>query len=158
MTTRLSQGNKAKLPPVATSMSLDVGELLGVTMKLRDLLSKETEYLRSMNVAQLGALQHEKQRLTALLESYKTLLAANPNVLKAMDEATREELAETLSEFSQVVDENYHRVAVARSINQRIVQTILDVVSEQQHAGTYTKRGVAAVPDLTLSFNLNQSA
>ena len=47
---------------------------------------------------------------------------------------------------------------MARAGNQLIVQAILDAITEQQHAGTYTKMGVAAAPNMALSFNLNQKA
>lgn len=149
---------KAKLPPVAAAMTLDMSEMLDATLKLRDILLQETECLKQMKIAELATLHTEKQRLTSLLESYQTLLKANPKAIAALDEESREALAETMGEFTRIVDENYRRVAVARSINQRIMQTILDVVAENQHVGNYTKQGAATTPSVTLSFNLNASA
>ena len=146
------------LPNVAPAVPMDIHDLLGVTIQLKDILAKETEHLKQMKVKELGLLQTEKLRLTKLLQSYQALLAANPGLLGELDEDMREELAIETEEFTRIVDENYRRVAVARAVNQRIVQAILDVISEQQHAGTYTKMGMQSAPNMAMSFNLNQKA
>lgn len=154
----MRQPSPHELPKVVPAEALNIRDLLDTTVRLKAILAKETEQLKAMKVKELGVLQQEKARLTKLLESYQALLKSNPKALGEMDEATREELGIEMEEFARIVDENYRRVAVARAVNQRIVQAILDVVTEQQHAGTYTKQGVAATPNMALSFNLNQSA
>ena len=154
----MQQTQIRNLPKATPIQSLDVHELLDVTIKLKDILAKETQQLKQMKVKELGLLQQEKTRLTKLMESYQALLKAKPDALGELDEATREELGIEMEEFTRVVDENYRRVAVARAVNQRVVQAILDVVTEQQHAGTYTKRGISASPNMALSINLNQQA
>ncbi len=146
------------LPKTLPVEPLDIHDLLAVTVKLKDILSRETEQLKQMKVKEMGVLQQEKARLTKLLESYQSLLKANPKALGELDEEMREELEFEMEEFTRIVDENYRRVTVARAVNQRIVQAILDVVTEEQHAGTYTKQGVASAPNMALSFNLNQKA
>lgn len=147
--------NRPALPVVE---SLSIHDLMDVTMQLKDILAKETDHLRQMKVKELGVLQQEKARLTKVLESYQALLRANPRALDELNDGEREDLGIEIEEFTRIVDDNYRRVAVARAVNQRIVQAILDVVAEQQHAGTYTKQGMSAAPNMALSFNLNQKA
>jgi hypothetical protein len=146
------------LPNIAQPVPMDIHDLLGVTIQLKEILAKETEQLKQMKIKELGLLQAEKLRLTRLLQSYQAFIAANPGALNGLDEEMREELALETEEFTRIVDENYRRVAVARAVNQRIVQAILDVITEQQHAGTYTKLGIASAPNMAMSFNLNQKA
>lgn len=146
------------LPKTPMNSTLDVRDLLLVTSRLKDILTAETEQLKQMKVKELGHLQHEKQKLTKLLESYQMLIKSNPGLLDTLDEETREDLAYQGAEFTRVVEENFRHVSVARAINQRIVQAILDVVSERDHAGTYSKRGMTTAPNMALSFNLNQKA
>lgn len=146
------------LPKTVAPEKITIDDVLAATIKLKQILAKETDSLRQMKVKELGTLQQEKERLTKLLESYQALIKKNPNALGDIDDAMREELEIEMEEFTQVVEDNYRRVAVARAVNQRIVQAILDVVTEQQHVGTYTKQGVSASPSMALSFNLNQKA
>ena len=147
-----------QLPKVVAAEKFTMQDVLSATTQLKDIFIRETESLRTMKVKELGLLQQEKERLTKLLESYQAILKKNPNAFGEMDEEAREAFEVEMQEFTEVVDENYRRVAVARAVNQRIVQAILDVVTEQQHAGTYTKQGVAAAPNMALSFNLNHQA
>lgn len=138
---------------------VDVYELITVTAQLRDLLVRETEHLKNMEMKELGKLSEEKQKLTKIMESYQRLIAQRPELIRALDEDSREELAVLTDQFTRAVSENMQRLAVARAVNQRVAQAILEVVTETQHAGTYNKSGYAAIPNnLSVSFNLNQKA
>lgn len=145
--------------PAQPVLDMDMYELITVTARLKDVLIQETEYLKTMQVRELGKLQDEKQKLTKLLESYQQMLAARPELIQALDESSREELGELTEAFSRAVSENLQRTAVARAVNQRVVSAIMEVVTEQHHAGTYNRYGSSAAPtDMSISFNLNQKA
>lgn len=145
--------------PVGPGGDIDVYELITVTANLKDLLERETEYLRSMEIKEVARLQEEKQKLTKLMETYQRLISARPELLRSLDADSREELAELSDQFSRALAENMRRTAVARAVNQRVVQAMMEVVTENQHAGTYNKYGSSALPgDMAVSFNLNQKA
>ena len=154
----MEQPRNRELPKMVAPQRITMDDVLQATIALKQILTKETESLRLMKIKELGTLQQEKERLTKLLESYQAILRKNPKALGELSEAAREDLEIEIEEFVQVVDDNYRRVSVARAVNQRIVQAILDVMTEQQHAGTYTKRGKSAAPNIALSFNLNHQA
>ena len=154
----MEKSSHRELPKVVAAQRITIDDVLSATISLKEILAKETESLRTMKIKELSHLQQEKERLTKLLESYQAILRKNPKALGEMSEEVREDFEIEMEEFVQVVDDNYRRVAVARAVNQRIVQAILDVVTEQQHAGTYTKRGTSAAPNIALSFNLNHQA
>lgn len=145
--------------PAAPVADMDVYELIAVTARLKDLLLRETAYLKQMEVKEIARLQEEKQKLTKAMEQYQQLIAARPELVRALDAESREELATLTEEFSRAVAENMQRTAVARAVNQRVVQAIMEVVTEQHHVGTYNKYGSAMAPgDLSVSFNLNEKA
>ena len=153
-----SYQQQAGINPSPTG-DVDIYELLTVTARLKELLSRETEHLKLMQVAELARLQDEKQRLVKTMEAFQRLIAARPELVRALDEDSRAELAELSYAFQRVVAENMQRVAIARAVNQRVVDAIMEVVRENQHAGTYNQRGSTAMPaNLSVSFNLNQQA
>lgn len=149
-----------RMPPVAPPPAdMDVYELITVTAELMAVLEREIEFLKKMQINEVGKLQEEKQALTKRMEQFRAVIAARPELIRALDEASRDELAEITEAFHYVLAENLRRTAVARAVNQRVVQAITEVVTEKQHVGTYTKYGTSAAPsDLSVSFNLNQQA
>lgn len=154
----LHQNIQPTVQPSVTG-DIDVYELITVTARLKDLLVRETAHLKAMEIKEIGRLQEEKQKLTKTMEAYQKLIKARPELVRALDEDSRAELAELTEAFSKAVAENMQRTAVARAVNQRVVQAITDVVTENQHAGTYTKYGTNTAPSgLAVSFNLNERA
>ena len=145
--------------PTNPNGDVDLYELITVTARLKELLERETEHLKQMQVKELNSLRQEKEQLTSVMEAYQRLIAARPELISMLDEGSREELAELTEEFSRVVAENMRRTAVARAVNQRLVSTIMEVVTETQHAGTYNKYGSSRMPvNVPISLNLNQKA
>jgi flagellar biosynthesis/type III secretory pathway chaperone len=138
---------------------VSVDELMETILRLSDLLAKESDMLDSMKLKDLHTLQDEKQRLTKTLETYQQVMATRPEFLRGTDADTRKELLLRTDDLAITVEENFHRTAVARAVNQRIMQAITDVLSEQHSPGTYGPQGFATVPsDIALSINLNQKA
>lgn len=143
----------------AMQADVDIYELITVTARLKELLSRETEHLKRMEVKEMAKLADEKQKLTKIMENYQRLIHQRPELVLALDADSREELGQLTQEFTRVVSENLQRTAVARAVNMRVAQAIMEVVTENQHAGTYNRNGSAALPsNLSVSFNLNQKA
>lgn len=154
----LHQNVPAPIQPAITG-DVDVYELITITARLRDILVRETAHLKAMEIKEIAKLQDEKQKLTKLMDAYQKLIKARPELVRMLDEDSRAELAELSDEFSRALTENMQRTAVARAVNQRVVQAIMEVVTEANHAGTYNKYGTAAAPaNMAISFNLNQRA
>jgi len=155
----LHQNMPAPIIQPQVSGDVDVYELITITARLRDLLIRETGHLKAMEIKEVAKLQEEKQKLTKIMEAYQNLIKARPELVRALDDDSREELSELTEEFSRAVAENMQRTAVARAVNQRVVQAIMEVVTESSHAGTYNKYGSAAAhSNMAVSFNLNQKA
>ena len=139
------------------TMSLE--DLISVSDHLADILYEESEYLRTMQLSKIIPLHEEKLRLTHQLESYQRLLEENPDILRKADAKTLEHFRAVSDEFTAIMKENFRLNAVARTVNQRVVQAISDAMFETQRIGSYNRQGTTSMTgDLTLSFNLNQRA
>ena len=153
------QTNNHALPNAALQASMNIDALMAATMRLADLLMKETECLTAMRVREIEGMQKEKLDLTKQLEQYQARIAADPSFLANADPKKREELLFLTDDLAFAVEENFRHTAVARSVNQRVMHAIRDALTESKSIGTYDRQGQAAGgSDLTLSMNLNQKA
>jgi flagellar biosynthesis/type III secretory pathway chaperone len=153
------QTHQHPLPNAALLASMSVNELMHATLRLSDILAEESEMIRDMRFKELPRLHEEKLKLASLLETYQQVIAADPDFVKRADEKTREELLLRTDDLAFNVEDNFRKVSVARAVNQRVMQAIMDVVGEQHRPGTYGRNGQAAASnDLALSVNLNQRA
>ena len=147
------------LPNAAILQSMSVDELMETTLRLSDILARESEMITKMQYKELAPLNDEKLKLTAVLEVYQQVMASDPGFVKQADAKTREQLILITDDLAINVEENFRKVSVARAVNARVMQAITDVMSEQHRPSTYGRNGLASQKhDLALSVNLNQQA
>lgn len=151
--------NPQQLPNAAARASMSVNELMHATLRLSDILAQESELIAAMRYQELASLHDEKLKLASLLENYQRLLASEPDFIRNADARTREELLLRTDDLAYNVEDNFRKVSVVKAVNSRVMQAIMDVISEQHRPGTYGPKGLAAHSgDLALSVNLNQRA
>lgn len=139
--------------------ALDVNELIEVTQRLTDLLHEEVALLDAMNISAAAQLQDEKLALTQVLESQKLMLEIHPEFMDEISDEKRHTLALVAEEFVEALEHNIRIVAVAKTVNAKVVQAIMETLQEQNSLGVYTKSGVpAAPPQYAISLTLNQQA
>lgn len=149
--------NLPLLPDVPSFDELPVGEMIEVTARLTDLLNQEVVLLEQMQVTRAGELQQEKMALTQVLEAQKKLIDAQPELIDAVPDAERDQLRHVVETFHTALQRNVRLVAVAKAVNQRVVQAVFDTLAEQQSTGAYTKAGMtASAPKGGVSISLNQ--
>ncbi len=147
------------LPNAAILAAMNINELIDATSRLSDILVQESDMLTNMRFKELPKLHEEKVKLSTLLETYQRVLAVDPSFVKKADPKRREELLLLTDDLAFNVEDNFKKVAVAKAVNARVMQAIMDVMSEQHRPGTYGRNGLTAQsPDLTLSINLNEQA
>lgn len=145
-------------PPPA-SLALSLTDLIALTEQMIDVLDEESEYLQRMEFKSIAPLHEEKVRLTTTLEAYQHALAANPKLFENAPAPLKQRCAVLHEELQEVLKENFRLNAVARTVNQRVVQAIADTVFESRRPNTYNRHGTASINgDLTMSLNLNQKA
>ncbi len=79
------------LPNGAILQSMSIQELMDATLRLSDVLTEETDLIRSRRYNDAAKLHDEKLRLSGLLETYQAVLATKPDFIRNADEKTREE-------------------------------------------------------------------
>lgn len=139
--------------------SMNISELRDITNRLNALIAQEAELLESHRYGDLAKIHEEKLVLTARLEAYQAALSTKPDFLKNADIHIREELLLLTDDLAYGVEDNFKKIAVARAVNQRVLQAIRDVLTEQHSPTTYGRDGCTGQSDsLTLSMNLNEKA
>ena len=147
------------LPNAAILQSMSVDELMDTTRRLSDILAEESEMIANMQLKELPRLNEEKLKLTAVLEIYQQVMANDPSFIKKADEKKREQMILFADDLAISVEENFRKVSVAKAVNSRVMQAIMDVMSEKHRPASYGRNGLASQNQgLALSVNLNQQA
>ncbi len=147
------------LPNAAMLASMNIDDLIEATTRLSSILSQESELLSTMRYKELPKLHDEKTKLTTVLETYQRVLAKDKSMVKQADQKRREELLVLTDALAFNVEDNFRKVSAARAVNARVMQAIMDVVSEQHRPGTYGRNGqTTQMPDMAISVNLNEKA
>lgn len=149
-----------ELPAIEIGDKVQVEEIITVTRRLTQLLQEESVHLRHMRIKPVGALQDEKNRLIGWLEAQQKIIAINPVMRDSVDDNAQRALSEASENFARAVEENYHQASIARAVNQRVVQAVMEAVRDQNNLGTYGATGVQRSVTAANGFNfsLNQQA
>ena len=121
-------------------------DLVAIVGRLIAIMDKETALLRGMRSDQIGALQAEKARLAGLYVGMVREVRRNPEVLAAVDQAVRGELAEAMGRFEAAAAENERAIGAARTANERVLKAIVAAVNARRSIGTYGNNGAPAEP------------
>ncbi|HEY4135706.1 MAG TPA: hypothetical protein VGO34_10880 [Alphaproteobacteria bacterium] len=136
-----------------------VGDLVTVTLKLTDLLTRENEILRSMRPQDIKGLQPEKTELARGYEHFMQELRNTPSLLAEGPQEQRDELREATMRFQKVMTDNERALRAARSVSERLMKAIVAAISEKQvSAAAYSSAGVlnSAGPRRAVAMTLNK--
>lgn len=126
---------------------LQIDTLATAASRLISLMNREVEFLRAMKVQEINDLQSEKLELTALYEESLAMLAAEPDVLEALEPALKDELAGLAKRFDAAVVENTRALSAVKDSHDRLLQTIVDSVAENRSKQkAYTANGALDNP------------
>jgi hypothetical protein len=148
-----------QLPRTMQFSALNVDDMIRITTELNALLSTENDLLRRMHIRDLGPIQAEKQKLGAKLEAFQRHLASDANALKAINEESREKMLILADDLAIKAEDNLQRTVIAQQVNQRVLKTIIDSITERDRLHVYGEHGKdTAGTGPTVSINLNQHA
>lgn len=135
-------------PAGGHDMRPSIDGLIEIASRLIELLGRETALLRQMKIAEIAALQEEKLALTRAYETRMRALNRNHEELQAVDQAIRDELKATINRFEDAASANAIAVHAAQDANQRLMQAIVDIVSERRgRTEGYAANGTATSKD-----------
>lgn len=139
---------EAEVQPEFDLDGLTVNDITSITARLAEVLAKEADLLEAMKVGAIEGLQQEKMLLTHALDASHKYFKKHPELLDEADPEDVEDLEEVISVFEEVKRENFRRLSMARTVNQRIVQAITDIVNEKRSKTAYNKKGKTAQPEV----------
>ena len=120
-----------------------LGDLVVITGRLADLLTRENELLKSMRPQDIHGLQKDKTELARSYEYYMQELRKHPEHIASAPDEVRGELREVTSRFQKVVSENERALRAVRTVSERLMKAIVAAVSEKQTgAPAYSSAGV----------------
>ena len=129
-------------------MRPSVDGLIEIASRLIELLGRETALLREMKITEIAALQDEKLKLTRAYETRMRAVNQHGDELAAVDAAIRDELHATVNRFEDAAKANAIAVHAAQEANQRLMQAIVDIVSERRgRTEGYAADGTATLSD-----------
>jgi len=128
------------------SSFIDLDDITNDAIKLRELLTKETELLRKMKVKEVGEMHEEKLRLIRRLEINKQLLTKDPSILDGKTDESIKRFRDASDGMDQIVMDNFHEVLKAKEVNQRVIEVVFNkVVYNQTESLGYGRQGTRGV-------------
>ncbi|MEZ5669611.1 MAG: hypothetical protein R3F55_19655 [Alphaproteobacteria bacterium] len=123
-----------------------VGTLVDTTERLADVLQRETDFLRQMNLKGAAEVQVEKATLAETYEKCVRELSAGEGAafvaLAGRERAALQKVGKRLVDASS---ENERALRAVRQVNERVLAAIVDAAREQRTAShAYGTRGFAA--------------
>ena len=132
-------------------------DVITLTARLAQILAEEVDLLAEMKVSKIEVLQQEKLFLTNALEAQRKLLEKQPHIRETIPSSDKEDLKRVMEVFNDILEENHHKLLLAKEVNYKIVQAITDVVKQSTRSNVYDGRGAAGfAPYETLSVTLNK--
>jgi hypothetical protein len=151
----MSTEQRTKIPPQTVNMQ----EVITLTARLAQLLAEEVDNLNAMQVKKIEGLQQEKLFIINALEAHRKMIDKHPHIVDTIPSRDKEDLQAVVDVFEDILQENHRKLQLARAVNQKIVQTITEVVRETSKSRVYDHSGVAGIMGKeALSITLNQTA
>jgi len=127
-----------------------VNDLIVITNRLADLLSRENEALRTKNNEALNEILDEKVTLGRVYESRVMGLTEDPDALEGIEMEQRERLRALGGKVNGLIEENARLLKVAIETNRRVVNLIAEAVkASAPSAGTYSQTGATGMDQQT---------
>lgn len=137
-------------------------DLFMVMRQLTDLLTKENAALRRHRSDEVKAFTERKEQLARLYQGHMNAVHRDPNCLKVLEPAKREQLAQAAMRLGELMKENASLLrANITSIN-LFFKAVTDAVRQRQEekAAAYSRRGALngyAVTKRSLAVSFNQT-
>lgn len=138
--------------------TLRMQDVVTLTARLAQVMAEEVDLLGSMRVSKIEALQKEKLFLINALEAQRKLVAKHPHVRETIPSQDIRDFEEVVQVFNDILEENHHKLLLAKKVNHQIVQAITSVVKDHTKSASYSMKGTNGIaPFETLSVTLNQT-
>lgn len=156
---RLGGGSPAASPAEEDlPMSMTLGDLTALTVRLARVLAEEVDLLEQMKIKEIENLQEEKNRLTRSIAVMKKELERLPSLTEKFLPDEVEAFRKVAAVFGHVLEENRRKLMAAKEINLSMVRAIADVIREEAQRNGYNRKGINGTNRaLSPSISLNKT-
>ena len=145
-----------KVKPVEDKQ-IKMQDIVTLTARLAQILAEEVDHLNTMHVSKIAELQNEKLFIISALEAQRKLLDKHPHMSETIPSQDKKDLEEVVSVFKDILEENHHKLLLAKKVNHEIVKAITSVVNDSTKRAAYSMRGTSdSAPFQTLSVTLDK--
>jgi len=135
-------------------------DIIMVQSALAALLTEEAQFMDTMQIAKVDALQERKLKLTGMLERYLRYATQHPETVSSASAEEKEEIRRNTLEFHRAMKKNYDTLLVARAVNKSVVKCVTQLLTHREQNPVYnalgaTKRNYRPLP---VSITLNETA
>lgn len=124
-----------------------VERLMGLSEQLESIVSKENEILETRRPRELEQFRQEKEAVGHVYQSTMQALKDDPSMLAGADANDVAALKSVTLKLHQLLNENFRRVAAAKTVTERLFKTIGDEIADKrQPLKGYTAKATFAVP------------
>jgi hypothetical protein len=114
--------------PAAPQPDLQATDMLDLMMRLADLLAHETELVDAGHVADIGALQREKLRLSLLYQDAIRRLDTAGVKIMTLPAPLRAQIVAASNRLADVAAQNERTLRVGRAATRRLLDMLVDSV------------------------------
>jgi len=113
-----------------------------LTLELAGILRKETEVLKTMNIADIKPLLQRKQEIAYEMEKQRAMLAENSALMNNVTDEQKSRLRNIAADYDLAMQEYQQALFKAQRVNAEIISRLADLVREQvQQSRGYGKNG-----------------
>ncbi|MEX2451610.1 MAG: hypothetical protein WD407_12200 [Rhodospirillales bacterium] len=141
-----------------------INDLIDITSRLADLLTRENDALRNHNTHEASALLNEKNSLSEIYEDHVKAVMTYSGKMKDVDPSLRERLSTIGAKAKKLVEENAILLRAAIVANKRVMDLVAEALSKTRKnittysadgtLGTKRMRKPAPMPSLTVDHSL----
>jgi flagellar biosynthesis/type III secretory pathway chaperone len=146
------------------NITKQINDLIDITSRLADLLTRENDALRNHNTHEASTLLNEKNSLSEIYEDHVKAVMTYSEKMKDVDPSLRERLSTIGAKAKKLIEENAILLRAAIVANQRVMDLVADALSKTRKnittysadgtLGTKRMRKPAPMPSLTVDHSL----
>jgi hypothetical protein len=135
-------------------MTFDLIFMGDLTRELTQILIKETEMLKNLQIQDIKPLLNRKQAISLELEKQRALLLGNTELLKSVSADEKEYLRSIASDYDLAMVTYQEQLFKTQKVNSMLIHQIAEYIKDHvQHNRAYTNRGSKEISGMELARN-----
>lgn len=144
------------------NITFDSTNMLNLLRKISGILEEEVGLLQQMKIAAIHKFNADKMAIISILETYKQLLAQNPDLINTIPDRVRAQLREEATRFERLSEEDGRLLVRAGEVHKLVMEALKRALDKRVAMNSgYTKQGIVSpgksATFITPSVSLNEN-